>query len=73
MPVKGDPLNKGIERPECTGGPSFIMSGQCRAVSNNRPIEKYLSAPASVRTTVSSTIFGDGSLHLEVQDRKKEN
>jgi len=20
----GDPLNKGIERPECTGGPSFI-------------------------------------------------
>jgi len=57
-PRKGDPLNKGIERPECTGGSSFIaMSGQCRAVSNDRPIEKYLSAPASVRSTVSSTVY----------------
>jgi len=49
MPVEGDPLNKGIERLEWTGGSSFIaMSSQCRAVSNDWPMHKYWSAPASV-------------------------
>lgn len=56
MPVKGDALNKGIERPECPGGSSFIaMSTHSRAFNNDRPIGKYFSAPASVRSTVRST------------------